>query len=90
MEVMNTYSHMIVMLGPCMKGSADFWNEVTLFRSVEWEFNSSDSAGLQGMSKSETTDSRTTMRTVKYVEKSPSSSAGHYIYFKSQNFTWVL
>lgn len=42
------------------------------------------------MGKSETTDSRTTMRTVKDVEKSPSSFAGHYIYFKSQNFTWVL
>lgn len=31
----------------CIKGSVDIWNEVTLFRSVKREFDSSDSAGWQ-------------------------------------------
>lgn len=40
------YPHTI-MTETCIKDSVDIWNEVTLFRSVKWEFDSSDSAGQQ-------------------------------------------
>ena len=49
MEVMKMHPHILTVSPYLHKGSVGFWSEITLFRSVKWEFNSSDSAGQQGI-----------------------------------------
>lgn len=75
----------------CIKGSVDIWNEVTLFRSVKREFDSSDSAGWQDPQAGVSLlILELPWPTAEYTEKSPGLTVGYCVYFKSQNFTWNL
>lgn len=64
------------MTETCIKDSVDIWNEVTLFRSVKWEFDSSDSAGQQDpWARVSLLILELPWPTAKYTEKSPGLTA---------------